>query len=83
VRELAAGAAALIHEATTPEPFRGHSSPRQAGEVAAAAGVGRLVLVHYSPRWTMPEDAALAAVRAGGFDGAAEIGREYQQIELG
>lgn len=82
VRELAAGAAVLIHEATTPGPFAGHTSPRQAGEVAAAAGVGRLVLVHYSPRWTMPEDAALAAVRDGGFAGRAEVGREYQQIEV-
>lgn len=82
VRDLAQGAAALIHEATTPGPFAGHTSPRQAGEVAAAAGVGRLVLVHYSPRWTMPEEQALAEVRAGGFAGRAEIGREYQQIEV-
>lgn len=83
VSELAQGAAVLIHEATTPGPFRGHTSPRQAGEVAAAAGAGRLVLVHYSPRWTMPEEAALADVRAGGFAGQAEIGREYQSLELG
>jgi len=83
VRELAAGVATLIHEATTPGPFNGHTSPREAGEVAAAAGVGRLILVHYSPRWTMPEPEALAAVREGGFAGPAEIGREYQVIEVG
>ncbi len=82
VDELARGAAALIHEATTPEPFAGHTTPRQAGAIAAAAGVERLVLVHYSPRWTMPEDQALADVRAGGYVGLAEIGREYQVIEL-
>lgn len=82
VAELAHGAAVLIHEATTPEPFAGHTSPRQAGEVAAAAGVGRLVLVHFSPRWTMPEEQAIAEMRAGGFSGLAEIGREYQVLEL-
>jgi ribonuclease Z len=82
VAELARGAAALIHEATTPAPFAGHTSPRQAGEVAAAAQVGRLVLVHYSPRWTMPEEQALAQVRAAGYAGLAEIGREYQAIAL-
>jgi ribonuclease Z len=82
VAELARGAAALIHEATTPEPFPGHTTPRQAGAVAAAAGAGRLLLVHYSPRWTMPEEQAIAEVRAGGYAGQAEIGREYQVIEL-
>jgi ribonuclease Z len=82
VAELARGAQVLIHEATTAAPFAGHTSPQQAGEVAARAGAQRLVLVHYSPRWTMAEDAALAAVRAGGFGGAAEIGRENQRIAI-
>ncbi len=82
VRDLARGATTLIHEATTAEPFSGHTTPRQAGEVAAAAGAARLVLVHYSPRWTMPEEAALAAVAAGGFTGRAEIGRDGQVVEL-
>ncbi|WP_129629343.1 MBL fold metallo-hydrolase [Candidatus Oscillochloris fontis] len=82
VAALAQGAAVLIHEATTPAPFPGHTSPRQAGEVAQAAGVGRLVLVHYSPHWTMPEEAVLAEVRVSGYTGVAEIGREYQVVEM-
>jgi len=82
VQDLARGAATLIHEATTAEPFAGHTTPQQAGAVAAAAGVARLVLVHYSPRWTMAEEAALRAVRAGGFGGVAEIGRDGQSIEV-
>jgi ribonuclease Z len=82
VTELARGSRVLIHEATTPGPFPGHTSPRQAGEVAAEAGVGRLVLVHFSPRWTMPEARAIAEVRAGGFTGRAEVGQEYQVLEL-
>jgi ribonuclease Z len=81
VAELARGAFTLIHEATTPEPFAGHTSPRQAGQIAATAGVERLILVHYSPRWTMPEAQALTEVRASGYAGQAEIGREYQVIE--
>ena len=83
VTELGRGADILIHEATTPEPSPTHSSPRQAGEVAARAGAGRLVLVHFSPRWTMPEADALAEVRAGGFAGAAEIGRDGQALTVG
>ncbi len=83
ILELARGSAALIHEATTPGSFAGHTSPRQAGEVAAAAGVGRLVLVHFSPKWTMSEAQALAEMRAGGFAGPASVGREFETIGLG
>jgi ribonuclease Z len=82
VAELAKGAQVLIHEATTPGPFAGHTSPRQAGEVAAQAAVGRLILVHYSPKWTMSETRALEEVAAGGFTGKAEIGREQQAIKI-
>lgn len=82
VRDLARGASVLIHEATTPEPFPGHTSPYQAGEVAAAAGVARLVLVHYSPRRTMSADRAIAETRAAGFTGEVEIGREFASYAL-
>jgi ribonuclease Z len=82
VRDLARGSTILIHEATTPEPFSGHTTPRQAGEIAAQADVARLVLVHFSPHWTMPEEQALAEVRTGGFTGQAEVGQEYQVLEL-
>ncbi len=82
VRELAAGAQVLIHEATTPEPFVGHTTPRQAGVLAAEAGVGRLILVHFSPRYTMPIEQALSEMRAGGYRGLAEVGSEGQIIEL-
>lgn len=82
VEDLARDAEILIHEATTPGPFASHTSPRQAGEIACRAGAKRLVLVHFSPRWTMPEEQALAEVRAGGFTGPAEIGREYQILEI-
>ena len=82
VLDLAQGAAVLIHEATTPQPFEGHTTPRQAGQVAAQAGVERLVLVHFSPRWTMNAAQAIEEVRAGGFVGDAEIGREFGTYAL-
>jgi ribonuclease Z len=82
VQELAQGAAVLIHEATTAEPFAGHTTPGQAGAIATAAGVERLVLVHFSPRWTLSAAQAIEEVRAAGFAGDAEIGREFGKYTL-
>ncbi len=82
VTELATGAHLLIHEATVAEPFTGHTTPRQAGAIAAAANVRQLVLVHFSPRWTMPVAQALAEVAAGGFTGAAQVGHDLQSLPL-
>jgi ribonuclease Z len=82
VQALAQGASILIHEATTAQPFGGHTTPRQAGMVAAQAGAGRLVLVHFSPKWTMSAAQAIEEIRAGGFQGEAEIGREFGTYTL-
>ena len=68
---------AFMHRA-----FEGHTTPRQAGTVAATAGVARLVLVHFSPRWTMSAAEAIEEIRAGGFAGDAEIGREFGTYTL-
>ena len=48
VETLARGATALVHEATfaRPNPAEWHSTAREAGAVARAAGVGRLYLAH-------------------------------------
>jgi ribonuclease Z len=45
IARLAEGVDVLIHEATG--EGLGHSSPKQAGEIAQCAGVSKLVLVHY------------------------------------
>jgi len=57
VRRLADRATLLIHEATAAQEIEkeanewGHSSARQAAEVARAAGVGTLYLTHFSSRY--------------------------------
>jgi ribonuclease BN (tRNA processing enzyme) len=77
--ELARGANVLLCEATWPHSVPGrysepppglHLSGRQAGEHAAAAGVGRLLLTHV-PVW-FDGDALLAEAREV-FDGPAEL----------
>jgi ribonuclease BN (tRNA processing enzyme) len=78
--ELAGGADALLCEATWPHtgvwgedggpPTGVHLSGRQAGEHAAAAGVGRLLLTHV-PSWFDPE--LLLAEAKDAFDGPVEV----------
>ena len=76
--ELARGADVLLCEATWPhvtewwtEPPTGvHLSGRQAGEHAAAAGVGRLLLTHV-PTWF--DGAELLAEAEEAFDGPVEL----------
>ncbi len=58
VAEAVQGVDLLIHEATYLHRFvkqareRGHSTVRGAAEIAAKAGVGRLILTHVSPKHT-------------------------------
>jgi ribonuclease BN (tRNA processing enzyme) len=75
--EHAAGADLLLAEATLPAPEddgpRGHLTPREAGEHAARAGVGRLVLTHLSDE--LDEDWARSEAAAA-FGGPVEVARE-------
>ncbi len=84
LEHLARGAHTLIHEATTHDPEQGfgHTTPRQAGEIAARCTVRRLVLIHYSADYTMPEPRALAEVKAAGFGGEVALARELEAYTL-
>jgi ribonuclease Z len=84
LERFAQGTHTLIHEATTSNPYEGHghTTPRQAGEIAARCGVEHLILIHYSARYTMPEDKALDEVRAGGFEGHAEVAQELKSYTI-
>ncbi|HEU0088687.1 MAG TPA: MBL fold metallo-hydrolase [Pseudonocardiaceae bacterium] len=74
--DLAAGADVLLAEASWPDRVRNpsgiHLSGRDAGQAAAAAGVGRLLITH-APPWTDTEQ-VLAEAKAA-FDGPTELVR--------
>lgn len=74
---LAEAADVLIHEAAGASV--GHSSARQAGEVAQRAGVGRLLLIHYAP--SEEPDQLLAQARSA-YDGPVELARDFMRISL-
>lgn len=74
ILRLARGAHTLVHEATG--LFPGHTSARQAAEVALEAGVEKLVLVHIGPRTDggaqlLEEARAVFENTELGYDGAS------------
>ncbi len=77
---LARGADTLIHEATFAERGRGrfgaHSTAAEAGEIAARAGVRRLILTHIDAEYHGEVDAMADEARKR-FPGAVEIAREF------
>ncbi|MGH7312075.1 MAG: MBL fold metallo-hydrolase, partial [Candidatus Rokuibacteriota bacterium] len=85
VATLARGAHTLIHEATFPHRDRGrfgvHSTAYEAGEVAARAGVRRLILTHIEADYHDELD-ALAAEAEKSFRGTVEIAREFVPYEF-
>jgi len=98
VRELADGADVLVHEACrarsmapliagTPfeRIFDYHADTAALGGLAAAAGVGHLVLTHLIPPPGGPDDEAAFAdeVTAGGFGGRLTVGHDLFTVTLG
>jgi ribonuclease Z len=79
VETLARDATTLVHEATfaQPNPAEWHSTAREAGEVARAAGVGRLYLAHVGFRVHGALRAHVADARAG-FGGAVAMAEELR-----
>jgi ribonuclease Z len=79
VETLARAATTLVHEATfaRPNPAEWHSTAREAGGVARAAGVGRLYLAHVGYQVHCALRAHVAAARAG-FGGAVAMAEELR-----
>lgn len=81
--EFAKGTDLLMAEATLPRPertgFRGHLTPGEAGQHAAAAGAKRLLLTHFSdeldPGWVHDE-------ATGQFSGPADLAAEGLSITV-
>jgi ribonuclease Z len=85
VEVLARGAHTLIHEATfserRPRGIGAHSTAAQAGEIAARAGVTRLILAHIDAGLHGELDALREEARAR-FSGEVEIARELVPYPL-
>ena len=85
VEALARGAHTLIHDATfserRPRGIGAHSTAAQAGEVAARAGVARLILAHIDAGLHGELDALREEARAR-FPGEVEIARELVPYPL-
>ncbi len=79
---FAGGADVLLHECTAVEPMDGHSTPQQVGETAARAGVQRLVVVHYDPRYVLPTDETRMLIRRGGFAGHISFAEDGMVLPL-
>ncbi|MFQ5899254.1 MAG: MBL fold metallo-hydrolase [Candidatus Methylomirabilia bacterium] len=85
VSRLAAGAHTLIHEATFRAGDRGrygaHSTAAEAGQVAAAAGVERLILTHIEAEYHGEVEALVGEARRE-FGGEIEIAEELRPYPL-
>ncbi|MCI4371365.1 MAG: ribonuclease Z [Thermoplasmata archaeon] len=83
--EIARHADVLIHDATSDGALEekanryGHSSSRQAAELAKKAGVGLLVLTHVSPRY---EDPTTILEDAKSVFGNVKVAEDFLEIEV-
>jgi ribonuclease Z len=85
--DAARSADLLIHEATFGEEEAaravetGHSTAREAAIVARDAGVGTLVLTHFSARYSR-DAAELGKEAREWFDGTVVVGRDGLEVEV-
>lgn len=78
VRKIAKDVDILIHEAAGPPP--GHSTARQAGEIAAECGAKSLYLIHYQVWNTDPTPLVGEAARV--YDGPIHLCQDYDEFEF-
>jgi ribonuclease Z len=85
VAELARGAGTLVHDATYGASdgarYGAHSSAAEAAEIAARAGVARLILTHLDAAHHAATDALVEAARAR-FSGEIEVAEELVPYPL-
>lgn len=91
---LCEGAQALVHTvirkdvvSTIPIPrvldtLDYHSSPAEAAQTAARAGMETLVLTHYFPPPAAGDEDAYQALAAEHFDGRIEVGDDLHRVEV-
>ena len=92
---LCEGAQALVHTAirkdiisTIPiqrvlDTLDYHSSPGEAAQTAARAGMQTLVLTHYFPPFAAGAGDEYRALAAEHFDGAIEVGEDLHRVNIG
>lgn len=78
---LAKGVDLLFHECAVLAPRRFHSTPQDAGRVAAEAEVGRLILVHCHHSLTREPGSAISEVSKW-FPGEIELAEDFAVYEL-
>lgn len=78
VIRLSEGANVLIHEASG--AYAGHSSARQAGDVAQRANAARLLLIHYPTGKFASGD--LVAEARGAFSGETALAEDFMTLEF-
>lgn len=78
VEKIAQDVDVLIHEAAGPPP--GHSTARQAGELAQRANVKRLYLIHYQV-WNHDPEPLVDEAKAV-FDGPVHLCMDYDEFEF-
>ena len=84
---LAQGVDVMVHEATLETAMeekansRGHSSTRQAAQLAHDAGVGRLIVTHVSSRYDARGCASLLAECRHLFP-ACELAEDFTQVSV-
>jgi len=87
VVEAAEGADLLIHDASFADVDAdraretGHSTAREAGEVATRAGVDELVLTHVSPRYSGDASVLVSEAREA-FDGEVVLARDGREVDV-
>lgn len=78
---LAQGSDILIHECASHRPNEAHTTPEEAGQVAAQAEVKELILIHYSER--LAKDAEGTVLRAQKFfSGLVRLAKEFEILDL-